>query len=85
MKYIKFAIIAGIFALAACTDATCAKYGALGDAATIKCYSGGELIYEGRSTGKVRSEQSSDGYYFKDAADGKLKEVSGNCIIVYGG
>ena len=35
MKFIKFAIIAGIFALAACTDATCAKYSALGNAATI--------------------------------------------------
>lgn len=35
------------------------------------------------STGKVSSEQDSDGYYFTDAKDKRLKEVSGNCVIQY--
>ncbi len=35
------------------------------------------------STGKVESSDSSDGYFFVDAKDNKLKEVSGNCIITY--
>jgi len=33
------------------------------------------------STGKVRSEQNSDGYYFKDKATGLLVEVTGSIII----
>jgi len=66
-----------------CTDAGWGKLTALGNAADVECYSGGKLIYKGRSTGKVQSEANSDGYYFKDKKDGKVKEVSGNCIITY--
>ena len=51
--------------------------------AYIKCYSGGELIFDGESDGKVFSEENSDGYVFIDKKDGKLKEVSGDCIISY--
>lgn len=79
-----FAILS-VVALAGCTDAGLGKITSLGDPALIRCYSGTALIYEGRSTGKVRSEANSDGYYFVDSADGKLKEVSGNCVITYGG
>lgn len=68
---------------AGCTDAGMAKLQALGGSADIKCYSGTMLIYEGSSTGKVQSEANSDGYYFVDEADGKMKEVSGNCVIEY--
>ena len=66
-----------------CTDGSRAKFSAFGGAAKIKCYSGSLLIYEGESTGKVNSEANSDGYYFVDKKDGKLKEVSGNCVIEY--
>ena len=78
-------ILVGLLALSttACTDAEMAKLTALGDTATIECYSGEKLIFSSKSTGKVSSEPSSDGYFFKDAKDGKLKEVSGNCIITY--
>ncbi len=41
-------------------------------------------MFKGKSTGKVLSEENSDGYFFRDAADGKFKEVSGNCVIGYG-
>lgn len=66
-----------------CTDAEWSKMTALGDSATVECWSGGKLIYKGVSTGKVLSEETSDGYFFRDTADGKLKEVSGNCVITY--
>lgn len=72
-----------LFVLSGCTDAGWSKLTAYGNSATVECYSGGKLIYKGSSTGKVKSEESSDGYFFRDAADGKLKEVSGNCVIVY--
>lgn len=78
-------ILVGLLALSttACTDAEMAKLTALGDTSTIECYSGEKLIFSGKSTGKVSSEASSDGYFFKDASDKKLKEVSGNCVITY--
>ena len=67
----------------ACTDAQMAKLGGLGNEASVKCWSGTKVIYEGTSTGKVQSEADSDGYFFKDKATGKLMEVSGNCVITY--
>lgn len=69
--------------LIGCTDARMGKFTSLGSSANIKCYSGNKLIYDGVSTGKVSNASESDGYYFIDKADGKLKEVSGNCIIEY--
>ena len=51
--------------------------------AYIKCYSGGKLIFDSESDGKVFSEEGSDGYVFIDKKDGKLKEVSGDCVISY--
>ena len=66
-----------------CTDAAWAEFEALGDTAHIQCYSGTALIYDGRSTGKVKNPESSDGYQFMDAKTGWLVEVSGNCIVTY--
>jgi len=84
-KKLLLSLVLGFSLLSAigCTDAQISKFQSLGDSATIKCYSGEKLIFEGKSTGKVKSEANSDGYAFKDAGDGKLKEVSGNCIIEY--
>ena len=66
------------------TDATLARFQALGDPANITCYSGGIVIYEGRSTGKVISPENSDGYIFMDAETLRAAEVSGSCVITYG-
>jgi hypothetical protein len=57
------------------------KLAAYGKSRSIKCYSGAKMIYEGRSTGKIKSEAQSDGYYFIEKGSGKLMEVSGNCVI----
>jgi hypothetical protein len=78
----KILIIITLF-LTACTDAQFGKISALGGSAKVVCYSGDLLIYEGESTGKVSNSSQSDGYYFIDKKDNKLKEVSGNCIITY--
>lgn len=74
-------LIAGMFN--GCTDAQRGKIAALGSSASVKCYSGGVLIYDGRSTGKVSSESNSDGYNFVDRETGYTKEVSGDCDITY--
>lgn len=70
-------------ALSGCTDATMGKLTNFGGSAHVKCWSGGVVIYDGRSSGKVLSEANSDGYYFKEDGTGDLKEVSGNCVITY--
>lgn len=63
-----------------CTDATMSKMGGYGDTFTIKVL-GPDTVLVYHSTGKVISEENSDGYYFTDKATGKLVEVSGSVII----
>jgi len=77
-------IIISIVFLFSCTDASRGKFKAIGSRAHVKCYSGGVVIYSGFSTGKVKSEVNSDGYFFVDEKTGKLMEVSGDYIITYG-
>lgn len=74
-------IVAVIVALAGCTNAQWAQVTSLGSPADIVCYSGGRVIYQGRSTGKVSTEQGSDGWFFQDAADNRLVRVSGQCVV----
>ena len=69
-----------IIALSSCTDATRSKIGGYGDTYTVKVVSCDTIITY-HSTGKVLSEDKSDGYYFTNEANGKLVEVSGNVII----
>lgn len=79
------AALAVAASMTACTDTQRSKLAAYGDAATIRCYSGGVLIYEGRSTGRVLKEDTgADGYAFRDAKTSQLKEVSGDCNVTYG-
>ena len=79
---VSFVCVLGLFVgLSGCTDAERSKLFAFGGEHTVRCYSGGTVIYEGTASGKVLSEDSSDGYYFKDKATGRLMEVSGNCVI----
>lgn len=51
--------------------------------AKVICYSGGQIIYEGTSQGKVSSEEGSDGYAFTERDTGDLVEVSGTCTVRY--
>lgn len=72
-----------LITITGCTDAEMGKLSSYGGSARIECYSGTLKIYDGKSTGKVSSAEQSDGYYFVDKADNKLKEISGNCVITY--
>lgn len=64
-----------------CTDAYTAQWQSIAAEHKIELYSGGELVKEWTSTGKVLSEDNSDGYYFKDKASGKLVRVTGDLVI----
>lgn len=87
MKDIIFAVVIAfaLIVLSGCSDAAMSKLSnkLTGEAASVKCYSGDKLIYDGVSTGKISTEQSSDGYYFREKSSGDLVEVSGNCLIRY--
>ena len=67
--------------LPGCTCAQMAQITSLGSPGSIQCFSGGKVIYEGRSTGKISTEQGSDGWYFEDSETGKLVRVGGDCLI----
>lgn len=77
------AAILGLVAVTACTDARMAGFGAYGDPARVTCYSGGQKIFDDFSTGKVSSEEGSDGFYFVAASTNRLVSVSGDCILDY--
>jgi hypothetical protein len=78
-----FICIVFVVAFIGCSDAQIGKFKALGNSAQVECWSGGRSIFKGESTGKVSSEENSDGYYFIDKATGSPMEVSGNCVIRY--
>lgn len=78
---IKVISAAVIVSLASCTDATRAKMGGYGDEHKVQLYNGGKLVREWTASGKVLSEETSDGYYFNDKETGKLVEVSGDVVI----
>lgn len=69
------------FGLAACTPAQKARYDARGTPARITCHSGGRVILDDVSDGKVQSSKEEPGYYYSSKTTGKLIEVSGDCVI----
>ncbi len=81
MRYIL--AIAAILILAGCTDASRASFGAYGSEAKVTCYSGGQVVYEATSTGKVQSLEA-DGFAFRDKASGKFVRAFADCIITEG-
>ena len=81
MKKYFLAICLCLVMLGACTDAKMSKIGGYGDNFKIEMYSGGTKVREWVSSGKVLSEENSDGYYFKDKETGLLIEVSGDVVI----
>jgi hypothetical protein len=70
-----------LLALLACSDTQLASWGAVGEPGHVTCYSGGQVIYDGDSTGKIESEQRSDGWLFMDATTKRLVRISGDCVI----
>lgn len=67
--------------LVGCTDAGQARFFALGQKHRVELYSGGQLVRSWTSTGKVFSEENSDGYYFMDQDTGVLVRVTGDLVV----
>ncbi len=86
MKHIKlFDLILvsslAVFVAQGCTDADMAQYSALGCPGHIVCYSANTVIYDGWASGKIATEEHSDGWYLRDAKTNELVRVSGACVI----
>ena len=64
-----------------CSGADSAKFFSNASKHKIQLYSGGVMVREWVSTGRVQNEKNSDGYYFKDLTTGKLVCVSGDVVI----
>lgn len=73
-------LLSVIVCLAACTDADIASVSALGNESEIKCYSGGQVIFDDTSTGKI-SQGDHGGLYFQSKATGKFVRAYADCII----
>lgn len=79
MKVISAAI--AIVLLAGCTDAGWDKTVNYSNPSRVVCYSGGVVIYDGVSTGRVLETSDSDGWSFRDNKTGELVQVYGDCVI----
>ena len=77
----RYLLILSIAVLAGCTDAGMAHFSQLGDQAKVECFSGGQVIYSGTSTGKIESNQSEDGLYFKEKESGKFVRLYADCVV----
>lgn len=75
-----FLFSAGLL-IVGCTDAEVSQWYALNEPHRVELWSGGQLVREWKSTGKVLTEESSDGYYFRDAATKQLVRVTGDLVI----
>ena len=67
--------------LSGCTDAFKSEIQSYGSKHRIELWSGGQKVHEWTSTGKVVSEDRSDGYYFRDQETNKLVRVTGDLVI----
>lgn len=70
--------------IAGCTNTQYAHFQALGSDGRITCYSGGRLIFDDFSSGKIMNAHGSDGYEFLSRTTGRLMQVSGTCVVDYG-
>jgi hypothetical protein len=70
-----------ILPAAGCSSGNYAAWSAWGKPHHIKQFSGGKLIGEWDSVGKIENESHSDGYYFEDKATRRLILVSGDVQI----
>ena len=78
---LKLIAVLSISFTASCSDARMSAFSALGKKHRIKMYSGGAVVGEWVSSGKIENEKNSDGYYFKDDNTGKMVTVSGDVTI----
>ena len=82
MKKILPILLLSVLLFAGCTDAGYSNaIGSLGSEHKVTLYSGGKTVGEWYSTGKVLTEERSDGYIFRDKKTKRLMRISGTAAI----
>lgn len=79
IKLLATATLAAL-ALCACTDAERASFAAYGNEARVVCYSGGQVVFDEVSTGKV-NQLDGDGITFKSKKTGGYVRAFADCIV----
>jgi hypothetical protein len=74
------ALMFSIALLAGCTDATVANLSQYGDEAKVQCFSGGQVVYSGTSTGKIQASEAGVGVYFREKESGKFVRLYADCV-----
>lgn len=74
-------LVAVLISFTGCFAADRSGIGAIGADHKVQLYSGGNLVREWESNGKVISESNSDGYYFQDKETKRLVRVTGDLVI----
>ena len=75
-------LIISIIFLTACTDSAQGRLGTFGEEAQIKCYSGGQQIYFGTSTGKVSISKRGFVKFIEKESNSYI-EINADCVIKY--
>lgn len=70
-----------LITLAGCTDAERSRLGSYGDPGAITCYSGGEQIYVGHSTGKIQANSALAGFEFRESGSNKFIRTNADCVV----
>lgn len=74
-------LIVGCLTLCGCTKAERSQVLGFGKDYAVSVYSGGEKVREFTSSGKVLTEEKSDGWFFTNKETGKLVRISGTVIV----
>ena len=77
----KTILLACVLLLVGCTSAERGKVMSYGQEHTVQLYSGGKLVREWKSTGKVCNETQSDGYFFTEKETGAHVRVTGDIVV----
>jgi len=81
MYVVLFSFLVSVLIVVGC-DAKLSKMTTMGTECKIELLDcSGNVVRAWTSTGKVLSEETSDGYYFKDKETGNLVEVTGTIVI----
>ena len=80
MKIVHVLLVGLAICLVGCR-ADIAQLTAYGSDHKISVYSGGVLVKEYHSVGKVFTEEGSDGWYFMDKSSNKLVRVAGTVVV----
>lgn len=82
MKKLAAMLIVSASLLWGCTDADRARLQSYGKVGEIVCYSGGVVIYAGKSTGKIQANKEHTGFEFEDETTHKSTRINGDCVVM---